>query len=83
MKMEDIYCKRSRNCDDIIVINYCIQYTKYYIYLEKLKDNNNKSCLNVDFLGYLCYLKETVKIENRFYLKQNQIVKFDKFKVIF
>ncbi len=37
--------------DDVIVINYCILYAKYYSYLENLKDNNNKSSFNIDFLG--------------------------------
>ncbi len=29
--------------NDVIVINYCILYAKYYIYLEKLKQNNKTS----------------------------------------
>ncbi len=34
--------------DDAIVINYCIIYAKYYIYLEKLKEENKKENLRVN-----------------------------------
>ncbi len=44
--------------DGVIVINYCLLYAKYYIYLEKLKDKNEKSGFNVDFLGTYAILKE-------------------------
>ncbi len=66
----------------VIVINYCLPYAKYYIYLEKLKDNNKNPRFNVGFLGYICYPKEILKIEQNICFKRNQIVKFDKFKVI-
>ncbi len=39
--------------DGCIVINYCMLCAKYYIYLEKLKDNNNKTGFNVDFSDIL------------------------------
>ncbi len=32
--------------DGVIVINYCLLFAKYYIYLEKLKDNNKKPMLS-------------------------------------
>ncbi len=32
-----------RNIDNAIIINYCILYSKYYIYVEEHKDKNNKS----------------------------------------
>ncbi len=51
--------------------------------IEKLNDNNNKSGFNVDFLGYLCYFKGILKIEQNICFKRNQIVKFDKSKIIF
>ncbi len=60
------------NSDDAIVINYCILYAKYYIYLEKLKDNNKKSRFDVGFLGYLKYI---LKIEKKQLYKKNQIAK--------
>ncbi len=31
--------------DGVIVINYCLLYAKYYIYLEKLKDKNKTPVL--------------------------------------
>ncbi len=44
------------------------------MYLEKLKENNkNKSGFNVDFLGYLCHLKYTLKIEKTFVLKKKKL----------
>ncbi len=49
---------------DAIAINYCILYAKHYIYLEKLTEENKEREFNVDFLGYLCYLKYILKIEN-------------------
>ncbi len=67
--------------DDVIVINYRILYAKYYIYLEKVKDKNQKPGFNVDFLGYQCYLKHTLKMEQNMLLKK--FVKLDKFKVLF
>ncbi len=48
-----------------------------------MKDKNKKPGFNVDFLGYLCFLKGLLKIEQNFFFKRNQIVKFEKFKVIF
>ncbi len=80
---ESIFFGFPGSSDGVNVINYCILYAKYYIYLEKLKDNNKKPSFNLDFLGYLCYLKEILKMEQNICLKRNQIVKFDKFKVIF
>ncbi len=51
---------KKRTSDGVIVINYCILYAKYYIYLDKLNDNNKKHGFNVDFLGY-AILKESWK----------------------
>ncbi len=43
-----------------------------------MKDKNTKPGFNVDFLGYLCYLKGILKIEQNICFKRNQIVKFEK-----
>ncbi len=72
-----------RTSDGVFVINYCMPYTKYYIYQEKLNDNNKKPGFNVDFQGYLCYLKGILKIEQNICFEWNQTIKFDKFKVIY
>ncbi len=47
------------NGDDAIVINYNILYAKYYIYLDKIKDNNKKNSFNVDFFGGTCAIPNT------------------------
>ncbi len=52
--------------DDAIALNYCMLYAKHYIYLEKLKEENKKREFNVDFLGYLCYLKYILNMEKVF-----------------
>ncbi len=69
--------------DDAIVIKYCILYVNHYVYLEKLKERNKKKRFNVNILGYLCHFKYTLKVEKNICIKKNQIVKFDKFNVIF
>ncbi len=58
-------------------------YAKCNIYFEKLKEENKKVIFYVDFLGYLCYLKYILKIEERICNRKNQIAKFDKFNTIF
>ncbi len=58
-------------------------YAKYYIYLEKLREENKTREFNDDFLGYLCYLKYILKIEKSICNRKNQIAKFDKFNTIF
>ncbi len=35
----------SGSSDDAITINYCMLYAKHYIYLEKLKEENEKENL--------------------------------------
>ncbi len=69
--------------DDVIVINYCILYTKQYIYLEKHKENKNQNTLNVDFLGYLSKLKYTLKIEQSICIHSNKSIKFNKFNFMY
>ncbi len=80
---ESILFRFSGSSNDAIAINYCMLYAKYYIYLTKLKEENKKREFNVDFLGYLCYLKYTLKIEKSICNRKNQITKFDKFSTIF
>ncbi len=58
-------------------------YAKYYIYFKKLKEENKKREFNVDFLGYLCYLKYILKIEKCICNTKNQTAKIDKFNKIF
>ncbi len=48
------------NSDDDIALNYCILYAKYFIYREKL---NNQNMLTIDVLLYLSHLIHILKIE--------------------
>ncbi len=57
--------------DETIFKIYCILYAKHYIYLEKLKYNNQKLSFNIVFLGYLCYFKPTMKIGKNICYKKN------------
>ncbi len=69
------------NSDDAIFINYCMLYTKHYIYVEKLIENRNHNGLNIDFFEYLSHLKYILKIEKG--IHKNQSTKFDHFNVIY
>ncbi len=60
------------DCDITIITNYCILYAKQYIYLEKLKDKNKYTNINVDFLGYLSHFKHVLKIEENICSKNNE-----------
>ncbi len=55
-----------------------ILYAKYFIYVE-----NKTIIFNIDFLGYLSYLKNVLRIENGICWKRNQIHKFEKFNIIY
>ncbi len=68
---ESILCGFPGTSDGVIVINYCMLYAKYFIYLEKLKDNHKQPGFNIDFLGYLCYLKGILKIERNICSNRN------------
>ncbi len=45
--------------DDIIIINFCILYTKQYIYYVKKKKNEN---FNIDISEHLSHLKHTLTV---------------------
>ncbi len=49
--------------DNTIVTNYCILCTKQYIYREKLKEKNKNASFSINFVGYLSYLKNILKVE--------------------
>ncbi len=59
--------------DGVTAINYCLLYAKNYIYLQKFNDKNKKPGFNVDFLGYLCYLKGILKIKQNICFKRNSM----------
>ncbi len=60
----------------VIAITPLSQITAFYmlnsIYLEKLKDKNKCTSFNLDFLGYLSYLKHVLKIEENICSKNNE-----------
>ncbi len=69
--------------DDDIVINYCILYAKYYIYVEKRKENTNQNTFNIDFLGSLSKFKYILKIEKSICIHNNQSIKINKLNFIY
>ncbi len=48
------------NSNDILTLNFCIFYVKYYIYIQKLSNTNK-----IDFLNFLTYLKLKINIEKQ------------------
>ncbi len=48
------------NSNDILTLNFCILYAKYYIYIQKLSNSNK-----IDFLNFLTYLKQKINIEKQ------------------
>ncbi len=62
---ENLYDKLSAfgfpgNSNDIITLNFCILYAKYYIYIHKLSNSNK-----INFLNFLTYLKQKINIEKQ------------------
>ncbi len=60
--------------DDIIVLNYCILYTEYYIFIQRLFNNNELDL-------YVCQpqVKLALNIEHSICKKRNENQKFIKF----
>ena len=54
------------------VINYCLIIAKYYIYLEKLKGNND-----INLLTYLSILKKELLTKYEYACITNQVEEFD------
>ncbi len=54
-------------------LNYCILYAKYYIYIQRLFNQNK---LDVD--AYLTLLKNTLTIEQQTSINNNKLDKFEK-----
>ncbi len=57
--------------DVIQVLNYCILYAKYYIYIQRLFNNNT-----LDLYTCLNQLKEALKTEEKICNKNNKKEKF-------
>ncbi len=58
------------------VLNYCIIYTQYYIYIQRLFDNNN-----LELYAYLALLKYNLNIEYQI-CNNNTADKFERFLFI-
>jgi hypothetical protein len=66
------------NTDAMNVLNFCLLYTKYYIYIQKIVQNNN-----LDLYACLAQIKSALDIEHHICSIQNQQPKFDKFLFIY
>ncbi len=64
--------------DKMHVINYCIFYIKYYIYIEKLFSKKH-----FDVHSYQTQLKHAVDIRYEICNKNKTLVKFEKFNFIY
>ncbi len=59
-------------------LNYCILYAKYYIYIQRLFNQNK---LDVD--AYLTLLKNTLTIEQQTSINNNKLDKFEIFSIAY
>ncbi len=65
--------------DDITkVLNYCVLLAKYFIYTNKLSQNND-----LDLYKYLIYLKQKLSFEKEICSKNDESTQFDKYSIIF
>ncbi len=58
----------------IDVLNYCILYAKYYIYIQRIFNQNK-----LDVYAYLTLLKNTLILERQISINNNKLVKFENF----
>ncbi len=66
------------NKDEIFVINYCILHTKYYIYIQRLFNQNS-----MDIHSCQVQLKHRLEIEHIICKQENREDKFDKYRFIY
>ncbi len=66
------------NSEQIAVLNYCTLYTKYYIYIEKLKGNNK-----LDLYACQVQIKHALEIEFNICKKNKTLEKFEKFQLLY
>ncbi len=55
------------NDDNTKVLNLCIPLAKYYIYIQKLKGNDN-----IEMYAYMAYLKQQLSIEKYAWMNKNK-----------
>ncbi len=59
------------------LLNYCIIYSKCYIYIQRLFDNNN-----LELYAYLTFLKYNLNMEYQICKNNNRADKFERFLFI-
>ena len=64
--------------DVIKALNYCILTAKFYIYKQRLFNNNE-----IDFYAYLIVLKQKLNIEQTICVKEYRPDKFEKYLFIY
>ncbi len=62
----------------IDVLNYCILYAKYYIYIQSLSNQNK-----LDVYAYLTLLKNTLTIEQQISININKLDKFKQISIVY
>jgi len=89
-RISEIYIRNNPNMPELIlfgfpgtidiihVLNFCILYTKYYIYIQRLYNKNK-----LDLYTCLVQLKYALKIEHDICLNQNSEKNFEKFNIIY
>ncbi len=60
------------------VLSYCILYAKYYIYIQRLFNQNK-----LDVSAYLTLLKNTLAIERQISINNTKLDKFEKFSIVY
>ncbi len=62
----------------IDVLNYCILYAKYYIYTQRLFNQNK-----LDVYVYLTFLKNTLTKEGQISINNNKLDKLEKISIVY
>ncbi len=60
------------------VLNYCVLYAKYYIYIQHLYNNNK-----LELFAYLSQLKYAMEIKSTICKSQNNEKKFAKYNFVY
>ncbi len=60
--------------DIVIVVNYCVLVAKFYIYMDRMNENNK-----IDFYQFLLQLKTNLVIKRSICKNNNSLKTFDKF----
>ena len=63
--------------DDHFVLNYCLQYAKFYVYKHRLFGENN-----LDIQGLQNYLRWKIRIERQISINEGKVFKFQKFLIL-